>query len=143
LKERTDCPVYEWIANQSIFEYMIDFRNCLVHYRSFAISDNALVIKEGADISDIIEKNDYVFAPLARATYRTVDEGGFSVNIYLPPDKIFEQSTNGKKLARFTYEEKWNLLSQCRNFAQATSTTVLLSLRLVLKTKEPAFKYGN
>jgi hypothetical protein len=142
MKGTTDCPVYEWINNQDVFEYLIDFRNCLVHYRSFATSDNALVIEEGADVSNLFEEKDYVFAPMARAFFRKVGDNGFSVNIYLP-DTIFEQTDGNKRLAKFTYEERWNLLSQCRAFAQATSLAVLLALRTVLDTQGRVFAYSR
>ena len=142
MKGTTDCPVYEWINNQDVFEYLIDFRNCLVHYRSFATSDNALAIEEGADVSDLIGEKEYVFAPMARAFFRKVGENGFSVNVYLP-DTIFERTDGSKRLAKFTYEERWNLLSQCRAFAQDTSIAVLLALKTVLDTPERVFTYSR
>ncbi len=142
MKGMTDCPVYEWINNQDVLGYLIDFRDCLVHYRSFATSDNALTIEEGFDVPNLIEEKDYVFAPMARAFFRKVGDNCLSVNVYLP-DTIFKRTEGNKRLAKFTYEERWNLLSQCRAFAQATSFAVLLALKTVLNTPGQVFSYSR
>ena len=47
IKGTGDCPVLNLLGQKELFEYLVDLRNCLVHYRSFAIHDNAIVIEEG------------------------------------------------------------------------------------------------
>jgi len=54
LKGDTDCPIYQFLSKQDLTEYLIDLRNCLVHYRSFASSDNALVFEDKVDESEMV-----------------------------------------------------------------------------------------
>jgi hypothetical protein len=47
LKGSSDCPIYRELTGQPLLQYLMDLRNCLVHYRSFPTSDNAIVNEEG------------------------------------------------------------------------------------------------
>jgi hypothetical protein len=136
----TDCPVYIFLSQQPILPYLIDLRNCLVHYRSFATSDNAIVFEEGFEDPDFIGDEAF-FKAMARASFRRVEESVNAVNIYVP-DNIFERDSRGnKRLAKFTYEERWNLLSMSSSFCQLGSLTLLKSLRLLLQNETTKYSY--
>jgi hypothetical protein len=142
VRGETNCPTYIFLSQQPILGYLIDLRNCLVHYRSFAISDNAIVTEEGVEQPGLIESDPF-FESMARASFRRVDENGISVNVYLP-DVIFEKSPSGnKRLARFTYEERWNLLSMALRFCQLGSISLTESIRLLLQNKTPIYDYSK
>lgn len=115
----TNCPMYERLANDPITEYLIDLRNCLVHYQTFATNDNAYVIEEGIDDEAVLQIAKNWVSPMAKAMFRYTDENKVVVNIFIP-DIIFERSENGdKKLADFTYLNKYNLLGYSMRFARA------------------------
>jgi hypothetical protein len=54
LKGSTDCPLYrDHLAQHGdLFRYLLDLRDCLVHHRSFAASENTVAIREGFDASE-------------------------------------------------------------------------------------------
>jgi len=118
----TDCPLYaSYLVDQAqLLRYLLDMRDCLVHHRSFATSDNTVAVgTEGGEL-DHSEWFGPWHEPVTRVTFRKVDSGGMSVNILLP-DAIFEYDADGSRtrmVGRFTYEEEINLLSQCREFAR-------------------------
>lgn len=114
----TNCPMYERLANDSLTHYLIDVRNCLVHYRSFATNDNAYVLKEGVDESEAQEIAKDWIGLMAKGVFRFTDDGKTVVNIFLP-DVIFERSETGdKKLAKFTYDNRYNILGHSMRFAR-------------------------
>ncbi len=136
-KGTTDCPVYEWLADQPVVSYLSDLRNCLVHYRSFATSDNALVIQEGAPDS----LKDYEdMAELFKAEFRVVAKRTISVNVLLP-DTIFEFGNEAKKLAHFTYDLRVNMLSQSREFLLLVSESTKQALALLSKIRKPIYTF--
>lgn len=143
IKGAGDCSVLNLLCQQELFEYLVDLRNCLVHYRSFAIRDNAIVIEEGAEARDILEDNNPFFASMARAEFHRVGEMGIAINVYLP-DRIFETDANGNKsLAKFTYDQKWNLLSMARSFTELGVVILTEAMRLLADTKEPLYTYSK
>lgn len=114
----TNCPMYERLANDTITHYLIDLRNCLVHYRSFATNDNAYVYDESVDYSEAQKIAKDWIAPMAKALFRITEDEKIVVNIFLP-DNIFERNESGdKKLTNFTYENRKNLLSYSMRFAR-------------------------
>ncbi|MBI3695061.1 MAG: hypothetical protein HY238_09525 [Acidobacteria bacterium] len=141
LEGETTCPIYHALAGQDLLHYLMDVRNCLVHYRSLATSDNALVLKEGIDPTDVIGSGDPFFAAMARAYFRHVGEGAISVNVYVP-DRIFQMDSSGnKKLATFTYDERWNLLSTARNFTQLAVASLSLALHCLRDVPNASFEF--
>jgi hypothetical protein len=140
----SDCPVYVQLTDQPLVTYLVDLRNCLVHYRSFATSDNAVVrdesLKEkllaGAD-------GDPFLTAMARAEFRRVRRNAISVNVLLP-DRIFEEKTKGSgdRLAQFTYCERWNLLSMARGFVELTGGALIATMQLLVEVDEPAFHFS-
>lgn len=131
LQNTTDCAIYDALAQSDHCSYLIDLRNCLVHHRTFATADQAIIIEDGheAELNDLIRHHDRLDS-FARAYFRRENER-VVVNIYLP-DVIFRRDGNNKKLATFTYDSKINLLNQTMNFARLTvqsltATCVLLS----------------
>jgi len=96
LEGSTHCPVYMALVRQPLVDYLLDLRNCLVHYRSFATSDNAYVVEEGTEINGALERGDLenYLRSMARADFRRVGENAISVNVCLP-DRIFEADERG------------------------------------------------
>jgi hypothetical protein len=143
LKGSSDCPIYQELAGQPLLEYLIDLRNCLVHYRSFATSDNAIVRDE--NVGDLLEEHigdGFLNRAMARADFRKVGPDGISVNVCLP-DRIFEEgSASGKRLAQFSYEERLSLISMARNFAQMTAGALTAALHLLAEIDEPLFRFS-
>lgn len=141
LKGQTNCPVYEEIRTNALLGYLIDLRNCLVHYQSFAVSDNVLLLQEGVTPPGAMDTRSF-FAGMARAFFRRVDNSGASVNVYLP-DKIFEGDTRDRRLADFTYNQKWNILSMAVGFADSSVSAVERALRILQETDTPVFQYAR
>lgn len=144
LKGSSDCPVYTGLAGQPLLEYLMDLRNCLVHYRSFATSDNAYVAEE--DTANLLGESDgdAFLESMARADFRKIEPNGISVNVSLP-DQIFEDaSASRKRLAIFTYKERMSLVSMARNFVQLTAGALTGSLSLLAEIDDPVFRFwGN
>jgi len=141
LKCMTDCPVYTMLSKQKILDYVIDFRNCLVHYRSFATSDNALVIEEGKETELGTEVQTF-FAAMAKASFRRIGKNCISVNIFLP-DRIFDISPKGEKLAKFTFDEQLNLLSMTREFARLGVYTLVTTMELLRDIDQPLYTFSS
>jgi len=143
LKGGTDCPVYVWLAEQPGVEYLSDMRNCLLHFRSFATGDNAVILREGFDEAQLPrDVVDEWLRPMAKGVFRPVGAKGVSVNFYVP-DVIFDRSGKGEKLAKFTYDKQFNVLSQSVVFVRLVSAAVLMAL-LFLETKRKAcFHYSK
>jgi hypothetical protein len=143
LKGSTNCPIYMALVGQLLVEYLLDLRNCLVHYRSFATSDNAYVVEEGAEMPRVSGADfDTYVAAMARADFRRVGRDGVSVNVCLP-DRIFEtDDRGGTRLAEFTYEERWSLPSTAQNFVQLTIGALKASLDCLAELEEPVFEFS-
>ena len=121
LEGETDCPVYLDLQQRPIVTYLSDLRNCLVHFRSFATGDNAVVVDDHLPREE--EKRLMAdmawFDHMAHARFRRTSQG-ISVNVLLP-DKIFERTPGTEKLASFTYNERINLVSQAMAFTRLTA----------------------
>jgi hypothetical protein len=135
---QTNCPIYEQCRSDPRIQYLIDIRNCLVHHRSFATSDNAILVKEGTSPSDVLAHSS--ISSMTRGSFRLVGENGVAVNVFLP-DKIYDRSGSDTKLARFTYEARWHILSMSFAFATVASEVVASTLLLVASTDGQPFRY--
>jgi hypothetical protein len=133
----TDCPVYRWLSEQPALSYLSDLRNCLVHYRSFATSDNAVVVREGFEDVEELHSD---MPELFKAEFRLVGRDAIAVNVFLP-DKIFERNGTNKRLVTFTYERKTNLLSQSREFLRLIAYSTKDALSLLLTTPVPKYTF--
>lgn len=137
----TNCPVYEKLCQDANIAYLVDIRNCLVHYRSFASSDNSFVIKEGIEY----DPEDPLWGdwtnPMFRATYR-IEEAKVVVNVFLPDQIYINKDSAQKKLANFTYDEKINILGQSFRFLMSISGAVYEAIDL-LRDKTERFEYGE
>lgn len=142
LEGSSNCPVYQSLAEQPLLEYLTDLRNCLVHYRSFATRDNAIVREEGAGNFLDEGADDTFLKAMALVDFRRVEPNGISVNVCLP-DRIFERkSTAGKSLAEFSYAERLNMISMARNFVQLTAGALTATLHLLADLDGPAFRFS-
>ena len=143
LKGSTNCPVYNALSGQDAVDYLLDIRNCLVHYRSFATSDNAFVCEQGTDTTEVVNGDDKYFAAMARADFRRVSETAIVVNVLLP-DRIFETTPTGdKRLTQFTYHERWSLLSMARTFAQLAAMSLKGALDALAEIDTPIFEFST
>lgn len=141
LKGSTNCPVYKALSGQEILTYLLDVRNGLVHYRSFATSDNAYVVEEGVDTSDIEGEGNHFFTAMARADFRRIGDDAIAVNVLLP-DRIFETDADGsKRLVKFTYNERWSLLSMSLSFAQLAVMSLRSAVQRLTVTSDPIFEF--
>lgn len=140
LASETDCPVYRDLAAQPVAQYLNDLRNCLVHYRSFATSDNVIVVSEhvSADRHDELLGTDGWSDGMARASFRL--EGQKVVVNVLVPDTIFDRFTT-EKLARFTYNERHHLLSQAREFVYLIHHVLAATIALLINPGVPTYTY--
>lgn len=136
----TNCPMYERLSNDPTTQYLIDLRNCLVHYRTFATNDNAYVIKEGVDNLEILDiAKDWV-SPMAKAVFRYTDDNKVVVNIFLP-DVIFDINERGdKRIANFTYENKKNLVGFSARLVRMVMVSTFDAFTY-LKTPNEKFTY--
>ena len=110
---KTNCGIYERIAATEELAYLIQLRNCLVHFRTLAVNDNS-VIRHEASKEMNVEGTQAWFAPMAKAVYRLNENKDMVFNIFLP-DKIFE-GENNKTVAKFTYTRKLNILAESMRF---------------------------
>jgi hypothetical protein len=141
----TDCPLYAiyLVEQRRLLQYLLDIRDCLVHHRSFAISDNTVAVR--TDVGELPDPESLApwHEPVTRVTFREVAPDGMSVNILLP-DAIFEYDANGSRtrmVRRFTYNERINLLSQCREFARLTVGAVVTALALLQHERTPLYTW--
>jgi hypothetical protein len=138
----TDCPVYVWLGKQPVVKYLSDMRNCITHFRSFATGDNAVITNEGLKNGELLQgvhDSDWL-RPMAKGVFRRVGDTGVSMNFYLP-DVIFDRSGKSEKLSKFTYQERYNILSQSLAFVQLVSGAVAQSFVLLLEPGKAAFHY--
>jgi hypothetical protein len=145
IEGHTDCPVYAALATDPAVTYLSDIRNCLVHFRSFATSDNAVITDEArpdmeSQLNDL-PGSDWLRS-MAKGEFRRVGETGVSTNFYLP-DVIFERCGTDKRLARFTYRQKYNVLSQSIGFVRLVAEAVDHSLLLLLDPGQPTYQYSK
>jgi hypothetical protein len=139
----TDCPVYHYLSRQAATAYLSDIRNCLVHFRTFATGDNALVIGDHVPTEEeerLLESTGW-FRHMARARFRRVDRG-VSVNVFLP-DRIFDHSGTTEKLVAFTYDERINILSQAMSFVRLAWQSLSGSYSLLLSPGVPTYQFAK
>jgi hypothetical protein len=141
-KDNTDCPIYRKLAEESLLDYLTDIRDCLVHYRSFATNDIALVMDEQTSFPQELHTSSLQFQPMFRAVFRRISEDELSVNIYLP-DKVFETDHGNKKMVQFTYHQRINLLSQSVIFAKFASLAIIEALIYLRDNDAPCFSFNK
>jgi hypothetical protein len=141
-KDKTDCPIYWKLAEEPLLDYLIDIRDCLVHYRSFASNDITLATDDHTSFPQALNEAPPSLQPMLRAFFRRISEDGLSINIYLP-DRIFETDGGNKKMAQFTYHQRINLLSQSVIFTKFVSLVILASLIYLRDTDTPCFSFNK
>ena len=132
--------MYATLRDDPAFLYLIELRDCLVHYRTLGTDDILLAVREGVDVS-VIERHDFIRQrPLARAWFRELPPDGVVVNLYLP-DRIFDLSGPTKKLAAFSYDLRINLLSQALGFVSIPAWCVATALQDLFDKAEPIYTW--
>lgn len=136
----TNCPVYERIANTDELQYMIDLRNCIMHYRTFATSNNSVVSRDGVEV-DLVELtgNNWT-TPMAKAIYRVTPTDDIVFNIFLP-DTIYERDAKGKRLSNFTYNKRINILGESIRFLRYIAVNYMEAFALNMASQEKRFEY--
>jgi hypothetical protein len=143
LKGQSDCPLSDRLDGESVMRYLIDLRNCIVHYRTFATSDSALAIVDGWDESqsEPLSAELDVFRSVTRVYFRRAGGVRVAVNVLLP-DRIFESSDSAKKLALpYSYSTRINLLSESREFVRLCTAAVAISLDLLTTTERATYSW--
>lgn len=143
LQGNTDCPAYLDLADNPALQYLCDLRNCIVHFRTFATSDNAVVVNDqlGKDEQDELLLQNRWFDPMARAHFRRVGDG-LSVNVLLP-DRIFDHSGTTEKMIQFTYSERYGFLSQTMSFMRLICHTIGQVYTLLLDPGKPTYVFSK
>lgn len=136
----TTCPTYERIANTEEIQYLIDLRNCLAHYRTFAVSNNSLFVMEGVDINQLSVVDEWT-KPMAKGVFRIAGENEIVVNIFLP-DSIFDWGTS-KSLSRFTYDKKINLLAEIIRFLRHILFNYIEAFVMNLQPPKEKFQFAK
>jgi hypothetical protein len=144
LKGSTDCPLYreQLPAQLPLLRYLIDIRDCLVHHRSFATSDNTVAAQEGEDISDFEETAPWQHA-LARVSFRRLGGERVVVNVLLP-DEIWHYNDAGTRsgMARsFSYDKGTNLMRQCIEFMKLCASSVFVTLDLLRSEDDAVYTW--
>lgn len=135
----TDCPVYERIANTEELQYLIDLRNCLVHYRTFAINTNSVITHESVGNFE----NDGIEGwtkPMAKGSFRIIENNDVVFNIFLP-DEIYIRGKTGKKLADFTYNKRINILSTTMRFLRYILFNYMDAMSVNIMSQEARFSF--
>jgi hypothetical protein len=99
-------------------------------------------VKEGIDISREFPSNDSFFVAMARAQFRHVGEDAISVNVYVPDEIFRTEGKQGKRLAEFTYVQKWNLFSTARNFTELALKSLTTTLECLRVVPDASFNYS-
>jgi hypothetical protein len=134
VKGHTDHPVYVRLVGRDnqLLRYLLDIRDCLVHHRTFATSDNTIAVREGFPENKLPDLAPMWFRPVVRTYFRKEEGIKVVVNVSLP-DAIYAYTRQGERAAMlpaFTYE-RVNLLSQTREFAKLCTSTVLTALSYI------------
>lgn len=139
----TKCPIYEKIKKDPSLLYLIDIRDCVVHYRSLAKNDNALVIEEGIDIKKLENSKDISnwFGSMFKASFRKEKDNKIIVNIFIPDIIFINDSRGNKKLAEFSFNKRINILSQSMQFTRSLACANLESLLLLKRLDYPKYFY--
>ncbi|MDB5257219.1 MAG: hypothetical protein JWM14_1914 [Chitinophagaceae bacterium] len=138
--QKTNCPVYERIANTQELQYLIDLRNCIVHYRGFSTSDNSLIVHEDVEDFKDIEGLNWI-KPMAKGTYRITKDEDIVFNIFIP-DKIFDWNKN-KKLVSFTYNKRINILAESIRFLRHILFNYMDAYNLSVLSLEKRFHFDK
>jgi hypothetical protein len=135
---KTNCDIYERIAQTPEILYLIDLRNCLVHYRTFAINNNSVITLEGAEDIEKVGVEKWT-KPMAKGTFRITENMDVVFNVFLP-DIIFERNNN-KKLADFTYNNRINILAETMRFLRHILFNYMDSFSQNIHSQEKRFIY--
>ncbi|WP_428661768.1 hypothetical protein [Runella sp.] len=137
----TDCPIYERIANTEELQYLIDLRNCLVHYRTFAINNHSVIKYEGVDNfeKDSIEE---LTKPMAKGSFRITENNDVVFNIFLP-DIIYNRENNNKKLVDFTYNNRMNILAETIRFIRHIVFNYMEAMAINIVSQEERFTFDK
>jgi len=137
------CPIYEKIKKDPSLLYLIDIRDCVVHYRSLAKNDNAIVIEEGIDIKKLENSKDISnwFGSMFKASFRKEKDNKIIVNIFIPDIIFINDSRGNKKLAEFSFNKRINILSQSMQFTRSLAYANLESLLLLKRLDYPKYFY--
>jgi hypothetical protein len=141
VKSKTDCPIYRTLAQAYVIEYLCDLRDYVVHYRSFATSENLVIIGDHVDpeqVKEFLEENKW-FEPTARAYFRRIDSRVW-VDVRLP-DTIFQRVDGQTKLAVFTYNECINLGVQAVAFLELITECILTAYSLLIEPGKPTYEF--
>ncbi|WP_105620063.1 hypothetical protein [Vallitalea okinawensis] len=138
----TNCPLYEWLSNTDLIYYFIDIRNLLVHFKSFATTDNIVVLKDDLldeinNATNDIESYKFYTECMLKSYYRIQDKRlVFNIKI---PDSIFEGAHD--KICKFEYYENKNIIAESMKLTRVIFQTVSFIRDYYSSERKPEFKY--
>lgn len=142
LKGSSDIKLHESLKEESSTRYLIDVRDCMVHHRTFATSDNTVAIADHMNEDAIAGIKENWKYPITRTYFRLANEHKLVVNILLP-DAFYEydQAGNrGRLIKDFSYSERRNILRYSMDFIHICGAATIQVLELLEKEKLPQYK---
>jgi hypothetical protein len=143
LKGESDCPLHDLLKDEPVLGYLVDLRDCIVHYRTFATSDNTVAVADDLDDSSLPEISSVWPRPVTRTYFRSVGGAGVAVNVVLP-DAIFvydESGRKGKMVQSFSYNNSYNLLTQSGEFIKLCTAGVAMALELLARNDSQIYTW--
>lgn len=129
LKGKSDYDLHKILNEEPEVRYLFDTRDCMVHFRTFAVADNTVAISDSVDEDSLPDINAYLKYPIAR-TYFRLTNNKLSVNILLP-DQIYKYNTDGSRdglIKKFTYTERHNILRKSMSFITICAASTIHTL---------------
>ena len=140
-RRTTDCGLLERLATDEYINYFKDFRDCINHYRSFAVGTIAIAFSECLSDAERepCSKLEDVWCLMLLAEFRIENDKDLVFNVYLP-DKIFESEGNDKLVKVFSYAEKKNILAYSMRAIRQVAFSYLEAISLIGSEKMFIYK---
>lgn len=130
LKGTSDYDLHEILNEEPEVRYLFDTRDCMVHFRTFAVADNTVAISDSVDEKSLPDIGEYLKYPIARTYFRLTNNNKLSVNILLP-DHIYKYGSDGSRdglVKKFTYTERHNILRKSMSFITICAASTIHTL---------------
>lgn len=137
MKGKSNINLHQFLNDQKQVRYLIDLRDCMVHFRTFATGENTMAFADGFDIDQLPNIEEYWKHPVVRTFFRKVDNNTISINLLLP-DHIYSYSETGARMSlvgSFEYSSRINILRQSLDFIHLCEI-YSLSILNALKEKD-------
>lgn len=143
LKGESDYNLHKTMNEEPEIRYLIDIRDCMVHYRTFAVADNTVALSDSIDESGLPDINGYLKYPITRTYFRITSDNKLSVNILLP-DEIYRYTSEGNRnglVKDFQYTERNNILRKSMDFIMVCGAATIHTLDLISNDERNKYKW--